>query len=287
MDKAIVLSFQGDETWGQIVEQLAAEMGDGELPDNVLQAAEMLVSGMPVAQIARKLSVSPGTVRTWLTQYPTMARLVADGKKLLHAWRMAKLEEQFHSAIARSAEILSVDLDGTYTDKQGEPRVAKDKIMGQVGQQARFIISTFVGQQVNVNVNHNVNDPLLKAKADALDYLAEQLHAQRRGSEEEPIEAVIRVDDSSKDVHRPMLLSDGQAPFGTVGALDQNNDGIQCHVCGGRYKNLRRHLSTRHDLLTSDYEILYALPDGSVLAAQGGGLHVDSEEEEADDTETN
>ena len=71
-----------DPEWTEIVEKLIEEMGD-ELPDKVIEATELLVSGWSTHQAAKKLGTSAKTVRAWLEKYPAMAMAVRDGRQLL------------------------------------------------------------------------------------------------------------------------------------------------------------------------------------------------------------
>jgi hypothetical protein len=264
-NKALTLP-EGEGEWHQIVEQILSELSDEDqqLPEKVIQATEMLLAGYPTYKVAKALKVETATVRRWLSAYPTMAMTVAKGKKLLSTWRMARLEQQFLSAIERSQEVLDVSLGGFVTDKDGQLMPVNPKILTVVAAQARYIIGLFAGQQSNVTVKHELGETVMKARKDALDYLAQQLIEQRVGAAEEPIEAVVRVIDPKIDNNGPVLDEHGNPPFGKMGKLDKNEDGMLCHICGDRLKNLSRHLLDRHNTTTEEYEITYMLEEGAV-----------------------
>jgi hypothetical protein len=256
---AVILT--GQESWNDIVNQITAELAEGELPDRVIQATEYLLAGFPMHKAARKVNVSTQTVRSWLTRYPTMAAVVANSRQILSVWRMTKLEQQFLSAINRSQEILDVDLGGTADDGTA----VDPKVLTVVAAQARYIIGLFAGQKVDVTVTHELGDTVMKARNDALDYLAVKLaEQQEKAALGEPVEAVYRVMDSKVDDQGPMLDEDGNPPFGSMGLLDKDDDGIQCHICGRRFKNLAKHLLTKHGATAEEYETLYLLEEGQV-----------------------
>ena len=58
-----------------------------------------------------------------------------------------------------------------------------------VGQHARFVMSMFMGQKVDVEINVN-ETPQVKARNDALDYLAQKM-AAIGGNPENVVEAPI------------------------------------------------------------------------------------------------
>src|SRR5512139_226278 len=100
---------KNDPEWLEIVEKLVEEMGD-ELPDKVIEATELLISGYSTYQAAKHLKTNVKTLRTWLEKYPTMALAVRNGRALLQKWRLSKLEQQFILAADKSKEILEADL---------------------------------------------------------------------------------------------------------------------------------------------------------------------------------
>lgn len=248
------------EDWQTIVDQLVDELTSQDLPDKVVQAAEMMLAGYPLYKVARKVNVTSPTVRRWLSAYPTLAAVVANGRKLLSTWRLARLEQQFLTALERSQEVLEVSLDGETSDgKRVNP-----KILTVVAAQARYIIGLFAGQQQNITVTHEMGDTVMQAREDALAYLAQKLAEQRQHASLEPVEAVYRVIDPRMDNNGPMLDEQGRPPFGEMGELDVAGEGTLCHVCGGRYKSFAKHLLVSHNLSAEEYETLYLFPEGSV-----------------------
>ena len=244
---------QEDPDWQKIVNQIVAQMGE-QMPDQVIQATEMLVAGFPTHDVAKRLGVKTTTVRRWLESYPAMAMAVANGRKLMSVWRMSRLEQQFLQAIDKSEEILDLDL---------EDRAVNSKLVGVVAQHARFIISLFAGQKIDVNIKVNQGEETLKAKQDALDYLALKLAAQRE--EDKPIEAVYRVLDANpEEAPTPLLSADGNPAFGQLGVLDTNEEGTLCHACGKRVPNLAGHVTGAHSLKLSVYEMIYMLTTGTL-----------------------
>lgn len=253
-------SSLGSKDWQTIVDQLVDELTSQDLPDKVIQAAEMMLAGYPIYKVARKVNVTSPTVRRWLSAYPTLAAVVANGRKLLSKWRLARLEQQFLTALERSQEVLEISLDGETTDgKRVNP-----KILTVVAAQARYIIGLFAGQQQNITVTHEMGDTVMQAREDALTYLAQKLAEQRQHASLEPVEAVYRVIDPKMDNNGPMLDEQGRPPFGEMGELDVADEGTLCHFCGGRYMSFAKHLLTRHNLSAEEYETLYLLPEGSV-----------------------
>jgi predicted transcriptional regulator len=272
------LSLSGDETWQTIIDRLTTNLDKEDLPDDVVRVTELLLSGYPVSQSAKKAGVSTATVRRWLSMYPTMAVVLSDGRRLLSKWRMAKLEQQFLQAIEKSDEILNLKLDGS-NPKDGEPS-ADPKILTVVAAQSRYIIGLFSGQRIDVQVTHELGETTLKARKDALDYLAEQLKTQRDESYLEPIEAVYRVEDAKFDNSGPMLTETGEPYHGEFGKISQDADGADiCHICGGHYKSLAKHVLTLHGINTTDYETLFMLEEGSLKKSETRPL-----EKEDDDT---
>lgn len=264
MSSKSIIPAPQDEDWAQIVESLVAEIGTKDLPDKVVQATEMLIAGTPTYKVAKKLKVNTDTVRRWLTQYPTMAAVVGRGRELLNKWRMARLEQQFLTALERSQEILELSLAG----EDAEGNRVDPKVVTVIAAQARYVIGMFAGQRVDVSVTHELGDTVLKARTDALDYLAERLLQYQGDAQEEPIETVYRVIDAKIDSNGPMLDEDGNSPFGELGKLDSNEDGTVCHVCGKRLKYLGSHILSNHAMQTGEYEELYMLEPGSVKKSE-------------------
>jgi hypothetical protein len=272
--RSIIPSVTGDEEWVDIINQLTDQLSAHDLPDKVVKAAELMLVGTPNYQIASRLNVSPQTVRKWLSDYPIIAMVVAQGKKLLSKWRMAQLEQQFLQSVGRSQEILDVNLDGT--DKDGNK--VNPKILTVVAAQSRYIIGLFAGQKVDVTVTHELGDTVMKAKEDALDYLAEKLNEQKDGAQEQPIEAIIRVVDPHVDNNAPLLDEHGNPVFGKMGCLDTSSDGTECHLCGKHLKSLRRHIENGHGMTCQEYEMTFMLDDGAVKNADNKALEESDEE---------
>lgn len=258
-DSRQLVTFTGDTEWAHIVNALVDELDSADMPDKVVQVTELMLAGWPTYKAAKQVGVSASTVRRWMTRYPTMAAVLSNGKKLLSVYRMAKLEQQYAAAVERSQEILDVDL---------ADELVNSKILTVVAAQARYIIGLFAGQKVDVTVTHELGDTVMKAKEDALDYIAQGLAEQRGGASVEPIEATYRIVDGKIDDDGPMLEPDGGSPFGELGELDVDHNGILCHICGNRYKSMHTHLSNKHNMTTNEYEILYLLEEGEVRSAQ-------------------
>jgi hypothetical protein len=260
MSLSVSNPLSGDEEWNVIVNRIVDELANEDIPDKVITAAEMLINGFPIYKTAKKLGVRSDTVRRWLSRYPALAVAVANGRQLLTRWRMARLEQQFLTAVERSQEILEVPLDGELEDGTK----VNPKILPVVAAQARYIIGLFAGQKVDINITHELGDTVMKANQDALTYIAEQLAAQQMRSEGEPIEAVYRIIDAEVDNAGPMLDENGSPPFGELGRLDTTPAGTLCHICGRRFRGLGRHLFTNHATSPDEYESLYMLEEGSV-----------------------
>lgn len=258
-----VTSLRDDPEWGEIVEQIVSELEASEMPDKVIQATEMLLAGFPTYKVAKKLKVRTDTVRRWLSMYPTMAAVVSEGRKLLMKWRMSKMEQQMLTAMERSEEILEARFDGK-DDITLEDSI-DPKIMQIVAQHSRYIIGLFMGQKMDVTVTHELGSSVMKAREDALDYLARALSDQR--DSDEPIEAVYRVVDA-KFEDAPMFNELGDPNHGTLAKLDITDEGIQCHICGSRIKYLSNHLQNKHAMSTIDYEKSYLLTEGTIRKAE-------------------
>src|SRR5512139_656747 len=185
-DEIVKVPDQSDPEWSEIVDKIIDEMGD-ELPDKVIEATELLLSGYSTYQAAKKVGTSAKTIRQWLEKYPSMAMAVHNGRQLLSKWRMSKLEQQFVMAVRKSEEILALSL----RDQDVNARLA-----GVVGQHARFVMSLFMGQKVDVEIKVT-ETPQVKARNDALDYLAQQMSALG-GKAESVIEASYTIVEPEK-----------------------------------------------------------------------------------------
>jgi hypothetical protein len=257
-----------DDEWHQIVDRLLSEFNEDYTPDQVIQATEMLLVGMPTYKVARQLGIRTDTVRRWLTKYPTMAAIVSSGRKVLSKWRMAKLEEQFLTAVERSHEILQAPLSGSGEAYDGSETRIDPRILTVVAAQARYIIGLFAGQKVDVQVTHELGETVLAAKQDALDYLASQLTKQMDGANTDPIEATFRVLDNKVENQGPELDENGNPLFGTIGKLDVSDKGILCHICGKKFLSFAKHLRDKHDTSVYEYELFFMLEEGSILKSE-------------------
>lgn len=243
-----------DAEWADIVNQIVDTLRDGDHPDDVVLAAEYMIAGWPTYKISKKLDVSKLTIRRWLTKYPSMAAAVSYGRKMMSAWRMARLEQQFLSATERSQEILDLDLDAEGVNV---------KLVGLLAQHSRFIISLFAGQKVDIDINVNHNNPVLKAREDALDYIAKAVADNRENADDEPIEAIFTVVDH-KEESGPVIDEEGEPFHGEMGVLDIDEEGVLCHICGERFRYLSLHIRKKHNLSNDAYEITFMLDRNTV-----------------------
>lgn len=257
-----------DKEWNVVVDSIVRELAWPDIPEKVIRATELLLTGHPVYIVAKKLGVKTDTVRLWLSQYPTMAMAVANGRALLSKWRMSKLEQQFLTAVDRSNEILDVSLTGTIDDGGAEPVDVDPKVMATIAQHARYIIGLFAGQKIDVQVTHELGDTVLEASQGALEYIAQRIAEKRDRSDVEPIEAVVRVIDPRLDNSAPLLQSNGTTHFGELGVLDRNDSGTLCHICGDRFKSFAKHLRDRHTMSAAEYELTYMLDEGEVRRSE-------------------
>lgn len=248
----IIIPTEIDETWRQIVDTIILSLDNEDIPDQVIRAMELLLSGFPVPEVARQLNVKTETVRRWLVKYPKISEILADNQANLVKWRMTQIDQQFLQALEVSKKVLELPMDGEEVNA---------KLVGIQAAQARYIIGLRAGQKQDITVTHEMGDSVLKAREDALDYLAQRLMTQDR---EEPIETTIRIIDVEIDNQGPMVDELGNSQFGEIGILDTNKDGTLCHICGQRYKSLKRHVLSKHSLGTTEYELMYGLDEGSL-----------------------
>lgn len=109
MSSQLTVPGTPDENWRQIVERLTEELTD-DIPEKVVRATELLLSGFPVGKAAKEIGVSSDTIKSWIRKYPTVAHVLSEGRRYLQLWRMAQLEQQFVKAIGKSEEILDLSL---------------------------------------------------------------------------------------------------------------------------------------------------------------------------------
>ncbi len=274
MNDLIVPDLPEDDDWQEIVNRLVDTLGsDKDIPDKVVLAAEMMVAGLPTYKIAKKLGLSTNTVKGWLTRYPLMSLAVANARKDVQRWRLSLLEQQFVSAVMKSGEVLEARPEPV-TDSYGEIVIDDDgnpvmldpnaKLLGVQAQHARFLISMFMGNKIDVNVNIRDESPVIKAKADALDYIAQRIGDLVENRE--PRETIVIVQDPKKE-SGPLLTEDDKPNFGQLGVLDISEEGILCHICGKRFAQLDIHIRTKHSLSNDMYETVFMIPPGGLKDA--------------------
>lgn len=251
----VPLSAAGE--WQTIIDNIVDQL-DGDIPDEVIKAAEYLICGWPTHKIAERLNKKKSTIRGWLTRYPEMAVAVNYGQRELHRWRMAQLEQQFLTSLETSQRILD---SGGETEEGDE---IDPKVLAIQAQQARFIISLFAGQKMDLKVRGPSDDrPALKAQKDALDYIAEQITDKINTVEARP-ETTYRVVDIHSGILGPLLDDKGDPFHGRLGEFDQNDEGTICHVCGERANKLYMHVTKGHKMKAREYEIVFMLDKDSL-----------------------
>lgn len=253
-----------DFEWKEIINSLTDQLTEKELPEDIIVAAEMLVSGFPTYEIAKHLGVKTAKVKSWLFKYPEMTRAIAMARKDLSHYRLQKLEPMFFHALEKIKEVLTAE---SYIEEDEEGNVIlgtpNAKLLGVQAQMARYVISLFMGNKSDININIKDERPLLKTNEGGFDYLAQKLIELRDGQEEEPIEAEVRVIDP-KEERGPILDEKGNPMFGELGKLDQNEKGTLCHVCGKRFKRLDIHIRVKEGLSNEMYETIFMLAPGSL-----------------------
>ena len=267
-EKALLVAdeaFSPDSRWNQIVTTIL-DSYDETVPDNALKAAELLMNGFTTRQVADRLDVTQQSVMGWMKRYPKLAIIVAQGRELLSRWRLGQLEQQFYDAVQVSREILAIPLSGKWMNPEtGEMEDVNSKLLGIQAQHARFIISLFTNQQIDVVVKLDENtQELFKAQKSALDYIADQIDTVRK--KDETIEATYRLIDPEED--GPLVDEDGNPHHGEIGVVNVDLSGILCHICGGRYSQLGIHIRTKHRMSIESYELTFMLNSGAVSQAQ-------------------
>jgi len=268
MPNELAVTNAPDLEWSEIVDKLIDTINEDEdIPEDVVEATELLLVGFPLSQVAEEIGVQAKTIRKWISKYPVMAATLASGREMLTQWRMARLEQQFLKAVNRSDQILDLSLSGSYYDAEGKEHYVDPKVLSVVAAQSRYVIGLFSGQKLDVKVTHELGNTVLKAQSDALDYIVDKLGEQSAGQVIDAVETTYRVIDE-KIEDGPVLNSDGSSLYGEMGVLDTNEHGSLCHICGNRYKSLHSHLYSKHNMSTKDYEIVYLLEQGAVRAAK-------------------
>lgn len=245
--------------WVSEVTALLNELDDEDVPQKVLSLAEGLVSGYSLNEAAKMAGITQKTATNWLSRYPKLAYIAERGSRLAKSWRMARIEQQFLTAINKSQEILELNLDGT--DKHGND--VDPKVLTVVAAQARYVIGLLAAQQRDINVNHKLDETVLNAQRDALDYITQKLMEQDN-DHTEPIEVAYTVINPNVDTNVPLLTSQGEPNYGNFGVLDTDEEGTICHVCGKRSKNLISHIRQAHVMTAKEYETIYMLPENAL-----------------------
>lgn len=258
----VPLSAAGE--WQTIVDNIIDNLADDELPEDVLKATEYLICGWPTAKVAKRIGRKKETIRGWLTKYPQIAVAVNYGQRELQKWRLAQLEQQFLSAVETSQQILDLGNENREIEEEVVP--INPKVLAIKAQQARFIISLFAGQKMDIKVKSPSDEtPLLKAKTNALDYLAKRIATELDDTITAKPEVTYRVIDSKTDATGPMLDENGNPYYGELGKFDENEDGIICHICGERQKKLYPHVTRHHKMSAREYEMIFMLDKGSLV----------------------
>lgn len=261
-----------DISWQEIINDLVDQIAGedvNDIPENVISATELLLTGMPYYKVAQKLGVTTATVKNWVKKYPPMALVLQKGRPLLAKWRIAKLEQQYLMAIQKSQEILEMDLYGSDSSDDENFPTPNAKLTGVVAQQARFIIDQFTKVNNEISLKSDGESMTLSASGEALDYLARKLSENR--DREEPIESTYRVIDDKNTSEKliPILDEHGEPFHGEMGKLNFDDNGrIQCHICGNYYKSLTTHLYGKHEVPPDVYELTFMIEEGAISDAE-------------------
>lgn len=261
-----------DVTWQEIINDLVDQVAGediNDIPEKVIQATELLLTGTPYYKVAQELGVTTATVKNWVKKYPPMALVLQKGRPLLAKWRIAKLEQQYLMAIQKSQEILEMDLYSGDSTTEDNVSVPNAKLTGVVAQQARFIIQQFTKVNNEISIKSDGESVTMSASGDALDYIAERIAEHRE--KDEPVEATYRVidDKNTSEKYIPMLDEHGEPFYGEMGKLEINEDKkIQCHICGNYYTSLTTHLYGKHEVPPDVYELTFLLEEGAIEDAE-------------------
>ena len=249
-----------EASWTQIVDFLIENLNDEDLPDSVMKAAELLLVGWPAYKVAKKVGVQTATIKKWVIRYPMIGKMLARSREMMSRWRMTQLNQQLSMAMDLSERVLTI----AHEDEEDKEKPLNIKLLGIQAQHARYVMNLFFDNNskfdiavVNLDASQNLN---LQVAEDALKFLSSEVKETIEGSE--PIEVHYRVIDTNKEV--PILKEDGTPHHGEFGKLDINSDGIQCHICGNRYKNLAIHVQTYHEMPADIYEVEFQLDEGGI-----------------------
>jgi len=265
-----LVSLESAGEWQEIIDNLIVKLESEELPDKVIKVAEYLICGWPLNEIKKRTGTDPRTIKRWIRKYPSLTITIATGQKELQKWRLARLEQQFLSALEVSQKVLDTEGDGYWeTDEDGEETdyipTTNTKLLALQATHARFIIGLFAGQQFRLEVETPEQDkPLLHGETDALDYIAAQISDRLDHAKSEPLELTLRVIDPDTGVMGPLVDENGDPYHGELGVLDRNDDGILCHICGKRAKGFHFHIGGAHHMSVNDYELTFMLEQGAI-----------------------
>lgn len=251
----VPLSAAGE--WHEIVDQIVDELTEEDFPDDVIKAAEYLMCGWPTYKVAQRLGRQTSTIRGYLSRYPRVAVAINYGQRELQRWRLSQLERQFISAVEASQDILDL---GTPHRRVENLDGVDPKVLALKAQQARFIISLFAGQKLDLQVRSPEDEkPALKAQQDALDYIADKVSGRLESIEAFPERqtTTYRVVDIKDRKSGPMLDEHGDPMHGKLGIFDTNEEGTLCHVCGDRFSKIRIHVTKGHKMTDREYEMVF------------------------------
>jgi hypothetical protein len=233
-------------TWQETINTLTETLVESDMPNKIVEMAEMLVAGYPTYKIADKLGVKRQTVKNYMTKYPDMTRAVALARKDLSLWRMSQMEQQFLEALKTSADVFSANED------------VNAKLLGIKAQHARYVLSLFFGNKLDINIKISEETPLFKARQSALDYVVDTA----KDYEDDAIETTIRI--IEEEPKGPLLDEEGNPNHGELGVLEKNKEGILCHVCGKRFERLDIHIRIKEKLSSEMYETIFMLAPGTI-----------------------
>lgn len=252
-DKALTTAID-QEGWSAIIENLANEVGETvQERDNIVMAAECFVLGYSIRETAKKIGVTQQTVKGWLKQYPSLAHIIKNYRKLMIEWRIKEMDKQTLLALDFSRKLLL--LDPTDESKKTDGRLANVQ-----AQQARYILDSFVkNHEGEIQIQQQGSGMNLQVSQDAMSLLMDKLSSfveQRK----EPLQVIYEVDTKKKE-DTPVFDRNGNPFYGEMRKIHVNEDGMQCHICGNYYKNFRFHIMTHHDLEPDIYCNLFMISD--------------------------